>query len=104
MTTPDETERNRAAITAAFEAWRHDGTPVTDSFAPEMTWRIEGHSAASRAHANKREFIDEVLAPFGGRFSTSDACRTVSIRRVYAGGATVIVLWDGCGSTIEDTI
>jgi hypothetical protein len=29
-----------------------------------MTWRIEGHSAASRAYANRREFIDEVLAPF----------------------------------------
>ena len=64
MTSPYETERNRAAITAAFEAWRRDGAPITDSFAPEMTWRIEGHSAASRAYANRREFIDEVLAPF----------------------------------------
>jgi hypothetical protein len=26
MTSPDETERNRAAITA-FAGWRHDGTP-----------------------------------------------------------------------------
>jgi hypothetical protein len=28
-----------------------------------MAWRIEGRSAASRAYANKREFIDEMLAP-----------------------------------------
>jgi uncharacterized protein len=103
MTSPDATERNRAAITAAFEAWRHDGAPVTDSFGPEMTWRIEGHSAASRAYANKREFIDEVLVPFGRRFSTSDPFRPVSIRGVYADSDTVIVLWDGRGTTIENT-
>jgi ketosteroid isomerase-like protein len=103
MTAPYETMRNRAAITTAFEAWRHDGASVTDSFAPEMTWRIEGHSAASRAYANKREFIDEVLAPFGRRFSTAEPFRPVSIRGVYADGDTVIVLWDGRGTTIENT-
>jgi uncharacterized protein len=79
MTSCEESERNRAVITAAFEAWRDDGAWVTDCFAPEMTWRIEGHSAASRAYANKREFIDEVLAPFGRRLSTSDPFRPVSI-------------------------
>ena len=103
MTTHDETERNREAITAGFEAWRDDGAPFTDFFAPEMTWRIEGHSAASRAYANKSEFINEVLAPFGRRFSTSDPFRPVSIRGVYADGDTVIVLWDGRGTTIENT-
>lgn len=71
MTSCDETDRSRAAITAAFEAWRHDGACVTDCFAPAMTWRIEGYSAASRAYENKREIIDEVLAPFNRRFSTS---------------------------------
>ena len=103
MTFPDQTERNRAAISAAFEAWRDDHAPISDSFAPEMTWRIEGHSVASRAYANKREFIDEVLAPFGRRFSTSDPFRPVSIRGVYADGDTVIVRWDGRGTTIENT-
>jgi uncharacterized protein len=103
MTSPDETERNRTTITAAFGAWLDDGAPITDLFAPEMTWRIEGHSAASRAYANKREFIDEVLAPFAHRFSTSDPFRPVSIRGVYADGETVIVLWDGRGTTIENT-
>lgn len=100
----DQTERNRRTITAAFRAWSDGAAPITDSFAPEMTWRIEGHSAASRAYANKQEFIDEVLTPFGRRFSTADPFRPVNIRGVYADGDTVIVLWDGRGATINDTI
>ena len=103
MTSQEETEQNRATITAAFEAWRDDGAPISDSFAPEMTWRIEGHSAASRPYADKREFINEVLTPFGQRFSASDPFRPVNIRGVYADRDTVIVLWDGRGTTIENT-
>lgn len=63
MTGQDWTERNRATMTDAFEAWRDGTAPITDTFAPEMTWRIEGHSAASRAYADRAEFIDEVLEP-----------------------------------------
>jgi ketosteroid isomerase-like protein len=100
----DETERNRSTIADAFEAWRDGTAPITDAFAPDMTWRIEGHSAASRAYADKTEFIDEVLAPFGRRFSTGDPFRPIKIRGVYADGDTVIVLWDGRGTTIDDTI
>jgi ketosteroid isomerase-like protein len=102
-TAPEETERNRATITTAFEAWRDRTTPITDVFAPEMTWRIEGHSAASRAYKDKTEFIDEVLAPFGRRFSDGDPFRPVNIRGVYADGDTIIVLWDGRGTTIDDS-
>jgi ketosteroid isomerase-like protein len=102
MPSHDETERNREAITAAFQRWRDDGAPVTDLFAPEMTWRIEGRSAASRTYANTCEFIDDVLAPFGRRFSTSNPFRPVNVRGVHADGDTVIVLWDGRGTTIAN--
>ena len=104
MASDNETERNRSAMTAAFEAWRDDNTPITEIFAPEMTWRIEGHSAASRSYASTSEFIDEVLAPFARRFSTTDPFRPVNIRGVYADGDTVIVHWDGRGTTINDTV
>jgi hypothetical protein len=103
MTSQNETESNRSTITAAFEAWRDGRAPITETFAPDMTWRIEGHSAASRAYASKTEFIDEVLTPFAQRFSTTEPFRPVNIRGVYADGDTVIVLWDGRGTTINDT-
>ena len=42
--TDGETEGNRAVIRRAFQAWQ-DGTGViADVFAPDMVWRIEGHS------------------------------------------------------------
>ena len=93
----DETEANRQTIRAAFEAWRDGTRPITDVFAPTMTWRIEGHSAASREYGSTQEFVDEVLAPFGARFADGRPFRPVEIRGIYADGDTVIVLWDGHG-------
>ena len=62
-----------------------------------MTWRIEGHSVASKSYATTEQFIDEVLAPFGARFADGEPFRPVVIRSVHADGDTVIVLWDGHG-------
>ncbi len=103
MPSRDETERNRATMTAAFEAWRDGSAPISETFARDMTWEIVGHSAASRRYATTNEFIDEVLTPFAQRFSTTDPFRPFNIRGVFADGDTVIVLWDGRGTTINDT-
>ncbi len=92
---------NREVIRGAFAAWAEGTAPITDVFAPDMTWRIEGHSLASREYANKQQFIDEVLAPFGARFSAADSFRPVKIRSIYADGDTVIVLWDGRGTATD---
>ena len=91
------TEANRNIIRQAFDAW-HQGTgSITDVFALGMVWRIEGHSAASKEYGSKQQFIDEVLTPFGARFTASEPFRPVTIRAVYADGDTVIVIWDGRG-------
>lgn len=91
------TEANRTAIRQAFEAWQEGTGAIADVFAPDMVWRIEGHSLASKEYADKQHFIDEVLSPFGARFATSEPFRPVTIRSVHADGDTVIVLWDGRG-------
>jgi ketosteroid isomerase-like protein len=104
MTSYEEAEANRATVAAAFEAWRDFGRAIADTFAPEMTWRIVGHSAASRSYPDKAAFVDEVLAPFGHRFSSADPFRPVRIDGVYADGDTVVVRWDGRGTTINDTV
>jgi ketosteroid isomerase-like protein len=74
---------NREIVTAAFEAWAAGTGYVASIFAEDMTWEIVGHSAASRKYANRQEFIDEVLAPFGARFSTEQPFRPVAIRGIY---------------------
>jgi ketosteroid isomerase-like protein len=62
-----------------------------------MAWRIEGHSVASKEYATKQQFVDEVLAPFGARFSAGERFRPITIRSIHADGDTVVVLWDGHG-------
>jgi uncharacterized protein len=94
----ERTEANRETIRQAFDAWRDGTDSITDVFAPQMVWRIEGHSLVSREYGDKQHFIDEVLNPFGARFAaSSEPFRPIEIRSVYADGDTVIVLWDGRG-------
>jgi uncharacterized protein len=94
----ERTEANREIIRHAFDAWRDGTGSITDVFAPEMVWRIEGHSLASKEYGDKHQFIDEVLTPFGARFAaSSEPFRPITVRSVHADGDTVIVLWDGRG-------
>jgi uncharacterized protein len=93
-TSPDD---NRRRIRQAFEAWQSGRAPITEVFAPEMTWRIEGHSLASRSYGSRQEFVEEVLNPFGARFAAGERFRPVTIRSIHADGDAVIVLWNGRG-------
>jgi uncharacterized protein len=92
-----DTEANRATIREAFERWRDASAPITDVFAPDMVWRIEGHSVASREYRGAEQFIDEVLAPFGARFAAGERFRPIEVRSIHADGDTVVVVWDGHG-------
>jgi len=96
---------NRDIVTAAFDSWK-DGTGyVASIFADDMTWEITGRSAVSRKYASTQQFIDEVLHPFGARFSSSDPFRPVNIRAIYddEDNSAVIVVWDGQGTTTAGT-
>jgi ketosteroid isomerase-like protein len=93
----DATEFNRRVIRAAFEAWQAGSGAIADVFAPDLVWRIEGHSLASREYRGRAQFVDEVLAPFTARFAAGEPFRPVRIRSVHADGDAVIVVWDGRG-------
>jgi uncharacterized protein len=92
-----ETPTNREIVRRAFEVWRDNNGAITDIFAPDMVWRIEGHSLASKQYGSRQEFIDEVLAPFSARFSHREPFRPTEIRSITAEGDTVVVVWDGRG-------
>jgi ketosteroid isomerase-like protein len=91
------TDANRETVRRAFEAWEQGTAAITDVFAPDMVWRIEGHSVASREYRDRQEFIDEVLAPFGARFAEGERFRPATIRSITADGDMVVVVWDGRG-------
>ena len=82
---------------AAFDAWRAGTQAISEIFAADMVWRIEGHSLASKEYLSKRQFLDEVLMPFGARFDAAEPFRPIAIRAIFADGDTVIALWDGRG-------
>ena len=44
-----------------------------------------------------------MLTPFGQRFRPDEPFRPVNIRGFYVDGDTVIVIWDGAGTTIAET-
>jgi ketosteroid isomerase-like protein len=89
----------------AFDNWMNGTGSVTAIFAPDMTWEIVGHSAASARYATAREFQEKVLAPFGLRFTADRPFRPVTIRGFYVDvdKDTVIVTWDGEGTTVTGT-
>jgi ketosteroid isomerase-like protein len=95
--TEAETETNRHIIGRAFDAWRTGAGVISDVFAPDLRWRIEGHSLAAGEYHSRQEFIDDVLAPFGARFGDGEPFRPTTIRSITADGETVVVVWDGRG-------
>ena len=96
-------EDERTIVTRSFQEWMEGRGYVSSIFAPQMTWEIVGRSAASANYSGANEFMAEVLEPFGRRFSAADPFRPVKIRGIYADGPTVIVLWEGAGTTIAGT-
>jgi uncharacterized protein len=91
-------------VEKAFEEWMKGISYISELFAAEMTWEIVGRSAASAKYGSATEFISKVLKPFERRFSSSEPFRPVMIRGIYADGPTVIVLWDGAGTTIAGSV
>jgi uncharacterized protein len=96
---------NREIVTDAFHSWATGTGYVASIFADDMTWEITGRSAVSRKYANTQQFIDEVLHPFGARFSSADPFRPINIRAIYddEDHNAVIVVWDGRGTTTAGT-
>jgi len=94
---------NKEIVSRAFDDWTAGTGHVSRIFAPQMTWEIVGHSLASAKYANAKEFQAKVLAPFGRRFDPADPFRPVLIRGCFAEDDTVIVIWDGAGTTTAAT-
>ena len=80
---------NRERAEKAFRDWQ-DGTGyITDLLADDLRWTIVGRSQVSKTFDSKEQFIEEVLAPFGARFS--EPFRPVNVGGVYADGDTVVL-------------
>ena len=90
-------------VKQAFEEWMNGSGNVSRVFAPQMKWEVFGRSAASGRYESAADFATKVLVPMNRRFVDSDPMRPTKIRSVYADGPTVIVIWDGGGTTVLGT-
>jgi ketosteroid isomerase-like protein len=90
-------------VKQAFEEWMNGSGNVSRIFAAQMKWEVFGRSAASGRYESAADFATKVLVPMNKRFVASDPMRPTKIRSVYADGPTVIVIWDGGGTTVLGT-
>ena len=96
---------NREIVAAAFAAWQSGSRHVSDIFADTMRWEIVGNCDAAGQYPNAKAFQDEVLAPFAARFSKTAPFLPTNVRGIYADDSqdTVVVIWDGRGTTTAGT-
>ena len=90
---------NQQVVERAFDAWSRGESHVSDIFDPDMRWEIVGRSAAAGTYLSAQQFVAEVLQPFASRFSPDAPFRPVRVRSTHADGDTVVVVWDGEGTT-----
>jgi uncharacterized protein len=94
-----ETEaKNKAAIQAAFEAWRTGTGGPFALLAPGATWTITGNSVAAKTYNSRDEFLDEVIKPFNARLAKPLG---PTIRSLHSDGDTVIAFFDGEATALD---
>lgn len=86
--------RNKAAVTAGFDAWRNGTGSPYDLLSDKVTWTIVGRSLASKSYPSREAFMSEVIRPFNARMNGG---LKPTIRNIYADGNTVIVFFDANG-------
>ena len=90
---------NLHVVQRAFDAWSRGEAHVASIFDADMTWEIVGRSRAAGRYRSAQQFSEEVLQPFAARFSPEAPFRPVRVRSTLHDGDTVVVVWDGEGTT-----
>jgi len=91
-------ERNKAAIQAAFNAWRAGTGGPFSLLAPDATWTITGNSLAAKKYKTRDEFLNAVIKPFNARLAKP---LVPTIRSLHSDRDTVIALFDGEATALD---
>ncbi|EIP98921.1 ketosteroid isomerase-like protein [Opitutaceae bacterium TAV1] len=95
---PETEARNKAAIQAAFDAWRTGTGGPFALLAPDVVWTITGNSLAAKTYRSRDEFIDTVIKPFNARLTRP---LVPTVRSLHGDGDTVIILFDGEATALD---
>lgn len=89
-------QRNKAAVTAAFDHWAAGGTGFFDEMlAPDVVWTIEGSAPSAGKYTGREDFVERAVRPFASRLSVP--VRPVA-KQVWADGDHVVIHWQGEGT------
>lgn len=88
-----QSERNRQAVSAAFDRWADGGSGFFDEMlARDIVWTIEGSGPSAGTYRGRAAFMTHAVRPFAMRLR--EPVRPVS-RRIWADGDHVIAQWEG---------
>src|SRR5687768_3419611 len=88
-------EGNKALIARGLQAWADGTGSPYDLLAEDVSWTINGNSAAAKTYPTKEAFMSEVIRPFNSRMSG----RLIpEVRKLYADGDTVVAFFDASGT------
>jgi len=90
--TTNNTAQDKAHVEAGFDQWSSGTGSFFELLSEDVTWTIAGNSPFSRTYVGKKEFMDAVISPLNARLASVIVPK---VRRIYADGDTIIVLWDG---------
>ncbi|MEK0246848.1 hypothetical protein QFI66_001660 [Raoultella sp. BAC10a-01-01] len=83
---------NKRIVERSFNNWRDgSGTPF-DLMSPEASWTIMGTAKYAGVYSSKKEFIEQVIAPFNSRVQRP---LRPTVSGLYADGNTVIATFRG---------
>jgi uncharacterized protein len=89
----DKEAQNKRLVQQAFKG------NIFDLLTDDVQWTITGSSPLSKTYVGKQQFIDRTVTPLTSRFATP---LVPKIRKVYADGDDVIVLWDGTATAKDN--
>jgi uncharacterized protein len=95
QSTHDAEARNKALVTASFDAWAAGTGSPFDLLADNATWTIVGNSVVSKTYGSREAFMSDVIRPFNARMR--DPLKP-SIRSIHADGSSVVIFFDANGT------
>ena len=87
--------QNKAAVAAAFDAWKTGVGSPFELLADTASWTIHGSSQAAGTYPSKEVFLRDVIRPFNARMSQG---LKPAVKSITAEDDRVVILFDAHGT------
>jgi len=92
----EDTERNKAIVQQAFNAWENGGSVFSNLLAENIRWTIHGSGPVAGTYVGIDSFVEDASRPLISRLSTP---LVPEVHAIWAVDDTVIIRFDGSATT-----